>query len=1259
MIMRRGWPGIRRFLWSNVANEFSTISCFPWIDDDVDSSALLFNFQQQNKDAAILSTVSPYLPLTTFTQHDIEERKVMLRHLGHHSQFEISYSVTDGVHTVPAKMNVIAAQPDVWIEHAEIVTLCSSASQEILVNAQSLSVATNLDVRLEDIVYFCDSATLDRKKVATFTQADVMRNRVRIVVAQDSVGLRVKVADRNLDIDLKITCDEESTNSNSQKPVKNRVLRVPMGGAVLFQFENLTTDAAAIFEVLKHPEFGYLSLDHDEKSYSAKVASFSGADIAAGNVQFVHSSATTANDSMEFRVGSGLAANEGYYYMLKVDVEVFERNITIQTATFSVPSSGRAPILPTSLNITTSEPADESPLITIISPPTSGWITTDATTGSTSVSQFTASQIKDGRIWFVSDGTQGNDSVGLRACKPPIITRNEVLRIGATGRALITNSHLDVEDQDTPPNSILYIIAQPSAGRVVRANQPEQTLHNFTQFDIDQSNVEFIVEVNSSSFIGRGGFSFHLSDGQHRIGPEWFSIEMTATSTSVETNGRLIASPASATIIGTELLRANMPGTRPEDIHFTVTRTPKFGELLIDGIKGTHFTQTQINRRQVVYSTLGFPEQNEWSRRDSFGFKIASKTGSKPVKDSGIIQKYITTRPLLVSRGGSACFNQSHLDVLALVEAVGKEVIMIEIGTEPRSGRLEWLDNEKKRVSWTELRSAFYLIYHHEASDALMDSLVFHIYAARESTRRTSRIRIDVDILVTNPPDAKVEVVNFPKDPVSVLNSGSTNLLPDLFMTRHRTVPPQSIIYRTIQRGSNGVTLRKNEEEIGSFNQQDINDGKISIWHTAPRNFQGESGWHDVIVFDIEGHMRTLVVEIKPIDLILKNHSVIEYPQGKTYVVLKSQHLGAFSNGNNRSALKYRVTHGPENGTFYWVAGEKEAKEFTQKDIDEERILYAQLNMHSYQDRFEFQIENETRDVVRNSSILRVKALVAVQPVIVEAETATPLTTSQINASTLLPSSPRFFLTSPLKYGRLTFDQNTNYSTYYFTYSDIQKGIVYYKADSADEEVREIVELEIRADDVQPARFSLPITILRAEFLDEGNVVEAGEILENEETKSGTSSRFSGNGLPIVILAAILAATIFILVCRRCGGGSSSTSPKHNTSAKLSTHLDTPTRLPPSPTDSLEHPSISAAKPPDLLGSTVFASVKQAEDRQVLQSFTIRPQGIAARTQAVPPKEAVVPRGSGALLDYAGDTPPPMRLFDQVAQTQPTNHYWV
>lgn len=56
-----------------------------------------------------------------------------------------------------------------------------------------------------------------------------------------------------------------------------------------------------------------------------------------------------------------------------------------------------------------------------------------------------------------------------------------------------------------------------------------------------------------------------------------------------------MASPSSATVIGTELLRGNMPGTRPDEIIFTILKPARYGEILVDGIKNTVFTQLQVS----------------------------------------------------------------------------------------------------------------------------------------------------------------------------------------------------------------------------------------------------------------------------------------------------------------------------------------------------------------------------------------------------------------------------------------------------------------------------------------------------------------------------------------------------------------------------------------------------------------------------------------------------------------------------------------
>lgn len=99
---------------------------------------------------------------------------------------------------------------------------------------------------------------------------------------------------------------------------------------------------------------------------------------------------------------------------------------------------------------------------------------------------------------------------------------------------------------------------------------------------------------------------------------------------------------------------------------------------------------------------------------------------------------------------------------------------------------------------------------------------------------------------------------------------------------------------------------------------------------------------------------------------------------------------------------------------------------------------------------------------------------------------------------------------------------------------------------------------------------------------------------------NGKLSMFGENSLPAVILGAIVAATIFVLICRRCGDEK---KKKNKPRAPVSTKLDTPTRLPPSPSE-----SIDLEKPPDLLGTTVFASVRQAEDRMTMKSFNKPPR---------------------------------------------------
>lgn len=110
----------------------------------------------------------------------------------------------------------------------------------------------------------------------------------------------------------------------------------------------------------------------------------------------------------------------------------------------------------------------------------------------------------------------------------------------------------------------------------------------------------------------------------------------------------------------------------------------------------------------------------------------------------------------------------------------------------------------------------------------------------------------------------------------------------------------------------------------------------------------------------------------------------------------------------------------------------------------------------------------------------------------------------------------------------------------------------------------EYLELEVRADRVQPARIVLPITVLPTD----GEGDDLKEEGHGNEPVDVPRIVPGGDQMPVVILGVILLATVLILLCFNRG-----TKKK-----KEEVMPPTPTRLPPTPRGSL------TPEKPDLLG---------------------------------------------------------------------------
>ncbi|WKX92036.1 hypothetical protein Q1695_010232 [Nippostrongylus brasiliensis] len=1244
-----------------------------WVDDDHDGIApLVFNFYQPIKDAAVLSTVSPYLPMTIFSEQDLLKGKVMLRHLGHKNNFTVNYTVSDKKHTVEGMLRIVASDPFVRIGESLLEYCCLPGDTPNLpVSSANLSVETNLDILPEDIVYHANSDSFvmqhqrSRRPARSFTQKDINDGKISYNVhSAVTEVLMVRVGNQTLKAEVQIV---RRSLGASLELRRSSTLGLPVGGVVTVDAEHLEIGDAAssadqlFYHIIKQPQEGSLVLEKDNASSTPQIVvqRFSQRDVDLGRLQYLHSASGAGRDTIQFNISSP-HITKGPFTLY---VEIYDHHVSLTSSLLKVVAGGSAVISIGTLNITSSDREDY--VVNVVEKPNYGWIVLDSWSinNISSIDSFSGADLRERRVVYVSDrdATATRDSFSVAACishhtctqtqivdvtisqrnvQSPQLLRNEILRVSAE-KTVITNAHLDTEDPDTPPSGVFFLISRPSNGIVVNGNDLTKSIYNFSQKDIDDSAIVFLRQFNTS---GSGGFSFLLSDGVHQIGPEWFSIESSTSSSPVlQANARLLASPNASTVIGVESLRANILNARPEEILFSVSKPPKYGKLLVDDKETGKFSQLDINRNRVVYQNLGVV-QKEWTRKDSLYFVLQKNGSDTPIEEefrfrisstyaalADPTENYVKITAVSTSKGGSVAISRANIDVSTLAASAANEDLYLEISTPPRYGTLEFLDGVAAPMSWTDFQTEPKIIYRNAGEEPRDDSVTFFIYPSSEKTRRTSRLRVTLPIHITTLRDPLVQVSKFPTS-ISIKNSGVLSLTSQQFYASHPHVPSQSIVYELIQPGTAGTEIRVNGQKKTMFSQEQINEGAVSIGHMPSSSAMAS---HDVVTFSVEGHSRALVVRLKPLDLALENHTVIEYPQGKTYVLLNRTHLGAYSNGG-RDVITYKITNGPENGTFYWVAGEKEAKQFTQKDIDEGKILYAQLNMHSYKDSFEFLVANTEKGVVRNRSEIRVRPLVTAQPVIVETNTVVPLTASQLNATALQGSTPRFLVTSTPRYGRVSLDPASNHSALFFTFPDILRGRVYYQAFDVDREVIEHLELEVRADSVQPARLVLPITIIPTD-------VEVQERHEKENRINGSDDETqiekprlmpASDQIPVIILVAILFITVFVLMCRR-RRPKQKPPPPHET-----------TRLPPSPRTSLPDK-------PDLLGTTVFASVGKPVDlppRQPMRTFE--------RTLPTP----IGKRRHQPSLDYAGlatDTPPPMPLFKQLTAQRSDAQHWV
>lgn len=173
-----------------------TTNDLKYIDPDVNTNTVDIIYTNVMSDNIELSNVGSGIILNEFTQDDIDQGRILVRHIPGKDVGNVTFVVSDGWFQVPGTFEVVASEPFINIseKNASIV----QEGKYILIKLSDLAIETNLNINPDDVEYTVldgphygvlkilrrkfNGTALQRSQNITsaknFTQMDVVRERL-------------------------------------------------------------------------------------------------------------------------------------------------------------------------------------------------------------------------------------------------------------------------------------------------------------------------------------------------------------------------------------------------------------------------------------------------------------------------------------------------------------------------------------------------------------------------------------------------------------------------------------------------------------------------------------------------------------------------------------------------------------------------------------------------------------------------------------------------------------------------------------------------------------------------------------------------------------------------------------------------------------------------------------------------------------------------------------------------------------------------
>ncbi|XP_068609341.1 chondroitin sulfate proteoglycan 4-like [Brachionichthys hirsutus] len=288
--------------------------------------------------------------------------------------------------------------------------------------------------------------------------------------------------------------------------------------------------------------------------------------------------------------------------------------------------------------------------------------------------------------------------------QPPLIgSRAPSVKVVVGERVVLGPDNLQVEDQDTPPEELHYlVISKPTNGYLTLGERPEPVT-SFTQYDVNHGRLHFIQQGEPSA----GVFYFNVTDGHHRPLYKLFSLEVIKPTVSMVNNtGLSLAQGRTAVVLTTDHFAAQTNGVSPANITYTVTAHPRHGRIAMNDLEVTTFRHQDLQSGRVVYHMTDLSESE-----DSFQVSVSASSPGVDYENVAAQTVTVTVRPLVYLRepvrvpsGIAVKLGKAMIDASELAR-VSRANPVFEVLSPPKHGKLVKMTSDPNRAS--ELLKSF------------------------------------------------------------------------------------------------------------------------------------------------------------------------------------------------------------------------------------------------------------------------------------------------------------------------------------------------------------------------------------------------------------------------------------------------------------------------------------------------------------------------------------------------------------------------